>query len=120
MFAKVTYLKDAVTYIEAEGKLDIYNAPDYLEKVKEYIKLRYTKELVLEFSKITYIASIGLRAILELYNLMQNRRGTLKLKNVNENIMNSIRYTGFDKFLIIENDPEEVEEEQHPEENTDY
>lgn len=119
MFAKVTYLKDAVTYIEAEGKLDIYSAPDYLEKVKEYLQLRYTRELVLDFSKITYVASIGLRAILELYNLMQNRRGILKLKNVNENILNSIRYTGFDKFLVIENDSAENEEEALNE-NTDY
>ena len=115
MLTKVTYIKDTTTYIEAEGKLDIYSAPDYLEEIKDTLKLRYTKELILEFSKITYIASIGLRAILELYNIMQDRNGVLKLKNVNENIMNALKYTGFDKFLIIENDPVESEKESSQE-----
>ena len=111
MFTKVTYLKDTITYVEAEGKLDIYSAPDYLDEVKDHLKLRYTRELILEFSRISYIASIGLRTILELFNIMQERKGILKLKNVNENIMNALKYTGFDKFLIIENDSVDTEED---------
>ena len=103
MFAKITYHKDAVSYVEAEGKLDIYNAPDYLEQVKESLKRMYARELILDFSKISYVASIGLRVILELYNIMQNRKGVLKLKNVNNEILHAFKITGFDKFLIIEN-----------------
>lgn len=106
MFAKITYFKNAVSYVEAEGKLDIYSASDYLERIKEHLKNRYTKELVLEFSKITFIASIGLRTILELHQIMQSKNGILKLKNVNKEILYSFQITGFDKFLIIENDPE--------------
>lgn len=112
MFAKITYFKNAVSYVEAEGKLDIYSAPDYLERVKEHLRCRFTKELVLEFSKITFIASIGLRTILELHQIMQSKNGTLKLKNVNKEIMYSFQITGFDKFLIIENDSEENSEEK--------
>lgn len=108
MFTKITYLKDAVSYVEADGILDIYNAPDYLEEIKEHMKNRYTKELVLEFSKIDYVASIGLRAILELHKTMQEKNGTLKLKNVNKEIMHAFNYTGFNKFLIIENDSEDT------------
>lgn len=106
MFTRITYLKDAVSYIEAEGKLDIYSSQDYVDKIKEQLNRKYTKELVLEFSKISYVASIGLRAILELHKLMQERGCVLKLKNVNEEIMHAFEITGFDKFLIIENNTE--------------
>ena len=116
MFTKITY-KNAKSYVEAQGKLDIYTAPDYLEEVKEHLSRICTKELVLEFSKISFIASIGLRTILELYKIMQARNGILRLKNVNESVLYAFSITGFDNFLIIENDSESEEnlpEEKNP------
>lgn len=106
MFTKITYLKNATSYVEAEGKLDIYHAPDYLEEIKEHINNIHPSELILDFSKINYVASIGLRAILELHKTMIHRRGQLVLKNVNQEIMQAFKFTGFDKFLTIENEPE--------------
>lgn len=105
MFTKTTCLKNSVLYVEAEGKLDIYSAPDYLEDIKEALSRTFTKELVLEFSKISYAASIGLRTILELYKIMQGKNGILKLKNVNKEVLYAFQLTGFDKFLIIEDGP---------------
>ena len=110
MLAKITYLKGDISYVEAQGKLDIYSAPDYVEDIKEHMNKKFTKELILEFSKITFIASIGLRAILELYKIMQERKGTLKLKNVNKDVLFAFKISGFDKFLIIENDFDNIEE----------
>ena len=110
MFTKITLLENSVLYVEAEGKLDIYNAPYYLEAVKDRIKI-YVNEVVLEFSKISFVASIGLRAILDIYKTTQAKGCKLILKNVNEDTMHSFKFTGFDKFLIFENDTEEPEEE---------
>ena len=110
MFTKISYLKDAILYVEAKGKLDIYNAHDYLDEIKECLDRTYTKELVLEFSGISNVASIGLRAILELYKIMQERNCPLILKNVNEEVLYAFKLTGFDKFLIIENDSDAGEE----------
>ena len=106
MFTKITYLKNATSYVEAEGKLDIYHAPDYLEEIKEHLNNIHPIEIVLDFSKINYVASIGLRTILELHKIMIHRKGRLKLKNVNDEIMQAFKFTGFDKFLTIENEPE--------------
>ncbi len=106
MFTKITYLKNATSYVEAEGKLDIYHAPDYLEEIKEHLKNLHPSHLILDFSKISYVASIGLRAILELHKIMSHRSGSLRLKNVNEEIMQAFKFTGFDKFLTIDNEPE--------------
>lgn len=106
MYIKTTYLRDAVLYVEAKGKLDIYNAQDYLDEVKKH--LIYVKELILDFSQIEYVASIGLRAILELHKIMQERDCHITLKNVNEAVLNVFQITGFDKFLTIKNDSDET------------
>ncbi len=112
MFTKITYQKDAILYVEARGKLDIYNAHDYLDEIKECLDRTYTKELVLEFSGISNIASIGLRAILEIYKITQERKSVLKLKNVNEEVLYAFKLTGFDKFLTIENDSDNNKTEE--------
>ena len=109
MIIQATYSKDAVLYIKASGKLDIYNAPDYLEEVKEQLK-KYANEYVLDFSEITFIASIGLRAILEIYKLTKAKGCSLKLINVNKEILYSFKITGFDEFLTIENEPDNPEQ----------
>ena len=109
LFTKATYLRDSLLYIEAKGKLDIYNAPYYLDEIKEHLGTHYVKEIVLEFSEISFVASIGLRSILELYKLLQEKKCNLKLKNVNEEVMHAFEISGFDSFLTIENDSDNQE-----------
>ena len=72
MLIKIEHL-NSMSYVEAEGKLDIHNAPDYLDKIKEHLRKTNTTFLILDFSKISFVASTGLRTILELYNIMQRK-----------------------------------------------
>jgi anti-anti-sigma factor len=106
LFTKILYQENTVLCVGANGKLDIYNSYDYLEEIKELLSRIYTTELILDFSEISFVASIGLRTILELYKLMQAQHRQLKLKNVNEEVLHAFEMTGFDKFLVIENDPD--------------
>lgn len=108
MFIKITQLENSILYVEAKGKLDIYNAYDYLEEIKESFSRTYTRELVLDFSGIESVASIGLRALLELYKMMQKKERNLKLINVNDDVLHAFQITGFDKFLTITNDTYEL------------
>jgi anti-sigma B factor antagonist len=85
-------------YVKAIGKLDIDNSAEYGMKVKDAID--DVNELVLDFAEITYIASIGLRILLELYQQM-SKQGSIKLINVQEPVLNVLKMTGFDKFLSI-------------------
>ena len=55
MFTKITHLRNSVTYVEAKGKLDIYNTEDYLEEIKDTLKIRHLIVLVLQH----YLHSIG-------------------------------------------------------------
>jgi len=83
------------------GKLDIDSSAEYGMKIKDVLEDDYDiKELVLDFSGITYVASIGLRVLLELFQYM-DARGTIRVTNVQEQVLNVLKMTGFDKFLNI-------------------
>jgi anti-sigma B factor antagonist len=85
-------------YVKASEKLDIDSAADYGTKIKD--ALDDMNELVLDFAEITYVASIGLRVLLELYQQM-SKQGSIKLINVQEPVQNVLKMTGFNKFLSI-------------------
>ena len=85
-------------YVKASGKLDIDSSAEYGMKIKD--ALDDINELVLDFGDITYVASIGLRVLLELYQQM-SKQGSIKIINVQEPVLNVLKMTGFNKFLSI-------------------
>ena len=91
-------------YVVADGRLDLDNAVEYGAKIKDAIEdsNEVVTNVTLDFSKITFISSFGLKVILELYKQLETQNGVLKLKNVSEQLMNSFKMVGFDKFLIFE------------------
>ena len=91
-------INDSGLYVKASGKLDIDTSAEYGMKIKD--ELDDIKELVLDFGEITYVASIGLRVLLELYQQM-SKQGSIKLINVQEPVLNVLKMTGFNKFLSI-------------------
>lgn len=94
---------DAI-YVKAIGRLDIDNAVEYGTKIKDYIEDcdETITDVTLDFSEITFISSFGLKVILELYKLMKGRNGEIRLKSVSQQLINSFKMVGFDKFLIFE------------------
>ena len=76
-------------YVQADGKLDLNTAVVYGTKVKYAVEDSDTdiKEVVLDFSHITFISSLGLKIILDLHNFMQSRGGVLKLKRDRKSVV---------------------------------
>ena len=91
-------------YVQASGRLDLDTAVEYGTKIKDTIEDsdEVIKEVILDFSEITFISSFGLKIILELFKLLKSQEGVLKLKGVSEQLMGSFKLVGFDKFLIFE------------------
>ena len=98
MEISIRKINEGGLYVKASGKLDIDSSAEYGMKVKD--ALDDINELVLDFGEITYIASIGLRVLLELYQQM-SKKGSIKLINVQDPVLNVLKMTGFDKFLSI-------------------
>lgn len=59
-------------------------------------------EVILDFAKVDYISSAGLRALLLGQKTANSKGGTMKLVNVCENIMQVLVLSGFHKILQIE------------------
>lgn len=80
-----------------EGRLDTTSAPQLEAEVKH---LDGVTELVLDFEKLEYLSSAGLRVILAAQKTM-NRQGTMVIRQVNETIMEVFEVTGFVDILTI-------------------
>ena len=91
---------DNTLEVSASGKIDIDTAVEYGTKITDAVEDNEIKDLVLDFSQITYISSMGLRVILELHQKMSNL-GSMKIKNVDEQVLIIFKMTGFTKFLNI-------------------
>ena len=90
---------DARLTVTLEGRLDTTTAPDLEKNLQESIQS--VEELVMDFEKLDYISSAGLRVLLSAQKIM-NKQGGMKLCHVNENIMEILEVTGFVDILTIE------------------
>jgi len=60
------------------------------------------KELVIDMEKCAYVASSGLRVILQAQKSINRVQGSMVVKNVNETVMEVFEMTGFSDILTIE------------------
>ncbi len=81
------------------GRLDTVTAPELEDALKE--SLENAEELVLDFEKLDYISSAGLRVLLAAQKAIA-AKGSMKLVHVNETIMEIFEVTGFSDILTIE------------------
>ena len=82
-----------------EGRLDTVTAPELEASLQE--ALVETTNLVLDFEKLDYISSAGLRVLLSAQKIINNQ-GTMKVIHVNDTIMEIFEVTGFNEILTIE------------------
>ncbi len=85
--------------ISLSGRLDTTSAPVFEAEIKN--SLAGVTELVLDFEKLEYVSSAGLRVILYARKQMNNQ-GEMTLKNVCADIMEVFEITGFTDILNFE------------------
>lgn len=82
-----------------EGRLDTTTAPQLEAEIKS--GLDGVSELVMDFEKLEYLSSAGLRVILAAQKIM-NKQGKMVVRQVNETILEVFEVTGFSDILTIE------------------
>lgn len=85
--------------IALSGKLDTTTAPELESCIDECID--GFDEIVLDLQELDYMSSAGLRVVLKTQKAM-DKKGGMKIKNVNDEIMEVFEITGFLEFLTIE------------------
>ena len=96
---KIDMIKnDRYLEIVLEGRLDTTTAPELENKMNE---LEEIDNLVLNFEKLNYISSAGLRVLLSMQKVM-NKQGKMLIINVSDNVRDVFEVTGFNDILNIQ------------------
>lgn len=88
------------TVLAVEGRIDATNSRELQDAIIG--AFQSARNLVVDFEKVTYIASAGLRALLLGHKTAVSKSGIMKLTHVNEDVMEVLRMTGFQSALHIE------------------
>lgn len=92
-------LNDTALTLAVEGRLDTTTAPQLEAEVKD--SLEGVTSLTLDFEKLEYVSSAGLRVLLAAQKKM-NAQGTMVIKNVCDDIKEVFDITGFSDILTVE------------------
>lgn len=85
--------------VALEGRLDTTTAPELEQALKE--SMDAATELTMDFGKLDYISSAGLRVLLSAHKTMM-KKGGMKVVNANEMVNEVFEVTGFADILDIE------------------
>lgn len=81
------------------GRLDTVTAPELEKELQS--SLESAETLTLDFSKLDYISSAGLRVLLSAHKVM-SRKGGMKVTGANEVVREVFDVTGFTDILTLE------------------
>ena len=90
---------NTILTLALEGRLDNLTSLELKTTLEN--SLEGVDSLVLDFSKVDYVSSAGLRTLLSVHKQMSVRDG-MKVMNVNEGVMEIFQLTGFVNALSIE------------------
>ena len=82
-----------------EGRLDTMTSPELEKELNA--SLEGADTLMLDFSRLDYISSAGLRVLLSAHKTMAGKGGMV-IRNVNEIVREVLDVTGFSDILTIE------------------
>ncbi|MCI8968897.1 MAG: STAS domain-containing protein [Lachnospiraceae bacterium] len=85
--------------VSVEGWLDTNSSP---ELGREIEALSDIESLILDFDKLEYIASAGLRIIILAYKKLKSMNGEFSIINVSSEVMDVFKLTGFDQNFDIQ------------------
>ena len=85
--------------VKLDGRLDTNTAPDFQTEMEPM--LNDISKLVLDFEKLDYISSAGLRVLLTFEQDMEEQEKTLEVTHVNDIIHDVFDVTGFLDILTI-------------------
>ena len=92
-------LNGSTLNVVLEGRLDTTTAPQLEAELKS--SMDGITELDLDFDRLEYLSSAGLRVLLVAQKVM-NKQGKMVIRHVNETIHEVFEVTGFIDILTIE------------------
>jgi len=99
-------INQSTAVLTLNGRLDTANAPLLERKIRQWGN--EITELILDFSGLEYISSMGLRVLLQAKKTLKAENRSLTIKNMGDSIREIFEMTGFlnlmlqeEKFVVI-------------------
>ena len=80
------------------GRIDAKTAPEFEHELGK--NLSGIDDLVIDLGEVDYLSSAGLRVILYAQKIMNNQ-GSMKVINVNDDVMDILEVTGFAQIITF-------------------
>jgi anti-anti-sigma factor len=91
---------DKKMILRLDGRLDAATSVILERKIDSLIEeKRYL--IYLDFLRIDYLSSAGMRLLLAVSKKLKQKKGVLVLFSISEEVMEIIKLAGFDKILLI-------------------
>ncbi len=91
---------DGKVVVHIDGRLDAPSAPT-LEKKLNLLIDEGKFNLLLDFSKVEYLSSAGMRLLLSASKKIKLKDGKIVIFSIHDDVMDIIKLAGFDKILNI-------------------
>ena len=92
-------LKDVYIF-KISGRLDSNTAPELEKKLKQPIESG-SNHIIIDFEKIEYLSSAGLRVILNAIKKLNSTAGKLVICSVSDDVRKVFQNAGFDSLISI-------------------
>lgn len=92
--------KGSIVVLHLDGRLDATSAPRLEEVLNSHTEKPKCK-VVLDFSRIDYLSSAGMRLLLSASKKAKGNEGTVAFCSLNDDVLEIIKMAGFERILHI-------------------
>lgn len=95
-----------ISVIEVEGRIDALSVGEFEEKIIPQCSVDGISGYVIDFAKLVYISSAGLRAILKVAKLCKEHSRKIAICNLSQEVKEVFKISGFDLIITVCDDLE--------------
>ncbi len=99
--------KEENIIVHLDGRLDAISTPTLDHKLTDLIRQK-RKKILLDFDKVDYLSSAGMRLLLSATKQLKNQEGKLSSYGMSEDVLEIIRMAGFERILNIYSNEDEA------------
>lgn len=92
--------KDAITILDIQGEIDLYNAPEIKDIIQKLIEAQ-KYNVIMNLEKVSYIDSSGIGAMISSLSNLKKYQGGLKIINVYASVKKVFELTKLTSFFEI-------------------
>lgn len=92
-----------VIYAKIDGEVDMEVSGLWREALEQQLKTNFARNLVFDFTNVTFIDSSGLGVVLGRYKRVVSRGGKVKIIGANSQVYKILQLSGFLRLMDVEN-----------------